>query len=956
MAKDVEERRPEEAVSAHRGHDVFVSYSRADRDDVVRLTEGLASRGKRAWVDLESIPPSAEWMAEIRSAIDAADGYLVAVSPDLAASQVCADELDHAKQAGKRIVPVLVRPTDPASVPEALASLNWIEATDGSLEGVLDRVVSALDTDLEHVRAHSRLLIKAREWDTKGSDRSLLLRGADLGEAEGFLVQGQGKDPAPTTDQARYINASRQAAARRQRSVIAAIAVALVISLGLAGFAVVQRGEAIDQREVAEQQRRLAIEQRDIARSGDLSSSSITELDKDPELSLLLAIEAARIRQTDRSEDALRRALQVSNVELVRKGDGTKPQDMAFGPGGEWVASADADSIDVWDVATGETHLEIPTGEGAQAMIPWGLAVDPEGRWIAAAGRGGTRLWDATTGESVRTLPAKGIVYQVEFSSSGDRLVTGGDDGARVWDPATGDVVLELGRESSGTYGADMSADGELIATGHGDGIVRVWDGKTGRLVHELRGHTDLGFFVGFSQHGDRLVSISFDNTARVWDASSAEQLTVLTHETFVQDAAFVRDDFVVTADSNGLVQIWSVASGESVAELRGHRNHVSFLAVNPQQDRIVTGSDDKTIRVWRLGSGVSSLDVDRPGYQTVAAYGPDGTVFLTAGYSRRIELWNAGTGDLSRRLDLGGDRSARLAAFSPDGSTIAVATGLGDPGGDIEGGALLLLDALTGELFWEFELEGSEVPMSVGFSPDGQQIATLWTDGTARVHNGLDGSEVSTYVAENPPRVVSGDLAVFSPDDQMLAVADQTEVALWDPSNSRVLRSFDHDAPVRAIAFSPDGSSLAVGSSDATIRMWDVETGALEMTLKGHSGRIESVAFSPNGSFIVSSADDGTARVWNAEGEQIQSFDVGQLFVTSASFSPDGSQILVGVVAGEDTVLDVVEHDVEVRGITRIYLCDVCVSFEELLDVAEARVTRQFTAEERATYLGTGE
>ena len=80
-----------------RGHDVFVSYSRADRERVIELTQGLAARGKRAWVDLEDIPPSAEWMAEIRSAIEAADGYLVVVSPALAGSKVCAEELEHAR-------------------------------------------------------------------------------------------------------------------------------------------------------------------------------------------------------------------------------------------------------------------------------------------------------------------------------------------------------------------------------------------------------------------------------------------------------------------------------------------------------------------------------------------------------------------------------------------------------------------------------------------------------------------------------------------------------------------------------------------------------------------------------------------------------------------------------------------------------------------------------------------
>src|SRR5215207_3332754 len=117
-----------------RGHDVFVSYSRADRERVIALTQGLAARGKRAWVDLEDIPPSAEWMAEIRSAIESADGYLVVVSPALAGSKVCVEELEHAKAAGKRIVPVQVRLTDPESVPETLAALNWIDATGADLD------------------------------------------------------------------------------------------------------------------------------------------------------------------------------------------------------------------------------------------------------------------------------------------------------------------------------------------------------------------------------------------------------------------------------------------------------------------------------------------------------------------------------------------------------------------------------------------------------------------------------------------------------------------------------------------------------------------------------------------------------------------------------------------------------------------------------------------------------
>src|SRR3990172_2643995 len=244
-----------------RGHDVFVSYSRADRQRVIELTRALAARGKRTWVDLEDIPPSAEWMTEIRSAIESSDGYLVVISPSLAGSQVCAEELEHARSGGKRIVPVLVRPTDPSSVPPALAALNWIDATGGAIEESAEAVVQALQTDLDHVKAHTRLLVRATEWDGRREPRSLLLRGEDLKEAEALLVAAQGKEPAPTPVQARFVQASRSGATRRQRSAVAIAVVVALVAATLGVFAWQQRGEAIDQRAEAVAQRAEAQEQ-----------------------------------------------------------------------------------------------------------------------------------------------------------------------------------------------------------------------------------------------------------------------------------------------------------------------------------------------------------------------------------------------------------------------------------------------------------------------------------------------------------------------------------------------------------------------------------------------------------------------------------------------------------------------------------------------------------------------
>ena len=208
---ETEPRMPAQADSSEpvQAHDVFVSYSRADREVVVELVGGLEERGLKAWVDLEDIPPSAEWMAEIRAAIEASDGYLVVISPSLARSEVCGQELELGCEAGKRIVPVMVRPTDPSSVPGSLAALNWIDATDGALGAAVDRVVEALRTDLHHVRAHTKLGVRAAEWERKDDTKALLLRGAEIAEAEAVVASGS--EPRATPSQARYVQAAPSA-------------------------------------------------------------------------------------------------------------------------------------------------------------------------------------------------------------------------------------------------------------------------------------------------------------------------------------------------------------------------------------------------------------------------------------------------------------------------------------------------------------------------------------------------------------------------------------------------------------------------------------------------------------------------------------------------------------------------------------------------------------------------
>ena len=416
--------------------DVFISYSRRDVEFVRELHAALAAHDKDIWADWEDIPITAEWLLEVYRGIESSDNFLFVITPDSLASDVCARELAHAVEKNKRLVPVLRREAAPGTtVPGALAARNWtFFRPDDDFAAAVDALVVALDTDLDWVRAHTRLLGRSLEWEKLDRDSSFLLRGRDLDDAEQWAAaRSPDHEPQPTPLQLEYVLASRSSATRRQRITVTAALVAVVVAASLAVLALVQRNEAVEQQAVAERQARLAL-------SRQLAAQSEAALDRDPEQSVVLAARAATTAATDEARDQLRRALRGSRLRSV---------------------------IDAREPVRG-------------------VALDGQGRLVAAAlDSGRVGVWNLRTGRRLTTSGGPAVpARSVDLSGDGSRALGAGERGVTVWrispDGLEPLATLDTAHKP---LAAVFDPTGDVVATGDFDGVVRLWAAEHGRAA-----------------------------------------------------------------------------------------------------------------------------------------------------------------------------------------------------------------------------------------------------------------------------------------------------------------------------------------------------------------------------------------------------------------------------------------------------------------------------------------
>jgi WD40 repeat protein len=547
---------------------------------------------------------------------------------------------------------------------------------------------------------------------------------------------------------------------------------------------------------------------------------------------------------------------------------------VAFVNPGTVVSAGGDKTVMVWDVASGK-----PKELTGHALAVLAVATDPTGKVLLTGGADKTvRGWDVAAGKELWKWDGQSIVCGLAVSADGKRAAVGCADGKLILlaiDGAEVKVTGETGAHSAGVAGVAFSPDGQLVATGGGDGFAKLWTAPTAGPPVEQKKFTP-PFNLPSGTPAMPISSVAFSP-----DGKS-----------------------LVGCGSEGVVRVWDVIAGTETRGLRGHAGWVTCVAYAPNGQTVLSCGIDKQARLFELPRADAAADGHRGAIQCVAV-SRDGKYAATGGADRTVKVWDLNTG--REVATLTGENEARgLLAVTFVGSDRVAACG-----------------ADKKLRTWTFkpnklvsEADTSQFIFALAGSEDGTTVGGAWSEETddkqnRAVESGFDlfpqGGEKTVTKFKSKGSADAGNAAGISPDAKWGVIGGKDGVVrIWDVAKKERVGG---DWPllksaVLDLGLTPDRKRVVVIDDAGEVRVADTDKREVLASVKAVAGEVRGVIVSPTADKFVTLSGDGEVKAWDMACKELRTWKLPQA-ATCAVFTADGKRLITGSQDGTALVLE---------------------------------------------------
>ncbi|HXJ61814.1 MAG TPA: serine/threonine-protein kinase [Verrucomicrobiae bacterium] len=515
----------------------------------------------------------------------------------------------------------------------------------------------------------------------------------------------------------------------------------------------------------------------------------------------------------------------------------------------------------VWDLPTGQSRQFGP-------RIPYfGLrfALSPDETLVATAhgpdyiptGQGDLRLWDARTGEKLARTPPQSSLIRVAFSPNGKHVATSGARGhTKVWSVPDLREVAVLPHDSERyVFALAFSPDGKL-ATGTSDGILRIWDWASQRPLATWQGHSFSCDTATWSPDGSILATGGRDEIVRLWNPTNQAEVAVLKgHAGRVSGLAFSPDgQLLVSASEDKTLRSWQVAEELARARSdlprrwRGHYAHRE-LAISPNNRWLALHSDTEAVELLSFPGidAVVTVAGSRP------AFSADSRSLVTVVMTNEVHLFSIPDGRRQRTFEADEPLDGNV-AFAPDSARFAMAT---------TAGRILIWSVTNSAPF--LRVDAATSLKGLFFAPEARELVALHAaDGRLEWYDTATGNRTRTL----PTGEGSVTSVALSPNGKSVLIGETApRLRLVDLESGHADLIPGDMGSTLSVAWSADGQTIAAGTFEGFIKLWNARTQREVAMLRGHTSVVSAVEFSRDGRHMVSGSFDNTWRLWSAPG-----------------------------------------------------------------------------------------